>query len=151
VDSVNTVLASLPIEGADVATAGDVKAIVAAYDAVRNANDQGNLALGQAAYTALGLGGVVDFTTDATERLSLLNSVLDAKSADVGEVDDWADLEAVAEVVGRVMDAADGGTASPALSVADLEKLGLTGVTDDNLNAVTAEITGLATTAVDTF
>jgi hypothetical protein len=152
VASVNTVLASLPVENSDVTTASQVKAIVAAYDAIRAANNDGNLALNQAAYTALGLDAAVDFSRDGAQKVSLLNSVLDAKAATVAAVDQWAKLKALAEIANAVIDTAAGGRAvSPALTAADLTAIGLDGVTPANLNAVIAKIDALVVSNADSL
>jgi hypothetical protein len=153
-DTLNTVLAAQTVKGQEVDTTAKIKAVVDAYAAILVADGPGSnaaLNLTQTAYEALGLGGVVNFNDDGAAKLLLLNTVLDAKSAVVTSVDEWSELRALAQTVKGVIDTAQGRTATPALTAADLTALGLTGVTEDNLKAVLAAIAASDAAGVDTL
>ena len=92
------------------------------------------LAIG--ASTASGLG---------TNSLSLLNSVIGFK--DASSVNTVPAIETLAGIVSRLAVVASGGIASPALSAADFNTLGISGVDTSNLSAVLAAV---AQTADDT-
>ena len=119
----------------------EVQAMVNAYAAVQAAAD-GNASnaaptLSAAQFAALGLSSI-----DSTTELSLLNDVIGRKSG--AAVDTQSELAALASVVERVLAQAAGTPVTPALTVADLTSLGLTGVTSANLDAVLAAINATA-------
>jgi hypothetical protein len=72
----------------------------------------------------------------------LLNEVIDVMGS--GSVDTQAELANLARIVQGIMDTANGVTPSPALTATDLALLGLTGVNEDNLNAILAAIAATA-------
>jgi hypothetical protein len=70
--------------------------------------------------------------------LSLLNDVIGGKA--ITEVDTVPEINALANIVDRLLTVAADGAASPALTAADLAAIGITGVTAENLAAVLAAI-----------
>ncbi|NBU50774.1 MAG: hypothetical protein EBS47_11980, partial [Betaproteobacteria bacterium] len=79
--------------------------------------------------------------------LDLLNDLVagSAKAA----VDSVPELNALANVIDRILITAAGRTASPALTDADFSAIGITGVTSDNLSAVLAALAGTADNGED--
>ncbi|WP_019429307.1 hypothetical protein, partial [Limnohabitans sp. Rim47] len=76
------------------------------------------------------------------ENLALLNDIVGAKQ--FADVDTIAEINELARIANAIQTVAAGGTASPALTVEDLAKIGLdtSKVTTDNLAAVLAAIAG---------
>ena len=107
-----------------------MQAIVDAYGKILAAADGvgGNGVLpGAGDYAAIGVTGV-----DAGAETSLLGSVIDKKASSA--VDTVAEMQALANAVQAVMDGANGAAGLP--TKAQLELLGMTGVTDANLAAI---------------
>ena len=138
---INSVLNDADIGSAQTATAAQVQAIVDAYQAIVQSadgvanNDSANPT--QAQYATLGVNGV-----DTAQETSLLGDVLDTANrngiaTDATSVNTVAKLQALADAVQAVMDAAAGSTT---LTKPQLDLLGITGVTTDNLVAVIAAI-----------
>src|SRR5574343_421355 len=125
------------LSGAGVDTRGEVQAVVDAYAALLLAadnTDDNDPKPSQAQYAAMGVVGV-----DSAAKESLLGDVIDVKgSADVETV---AQVQALADVVAAVMSGAAGGLAP---SLGQLQALGVTGVTADNLPAIQAAIAATA-------
>ena len=145
--AINSALNSTAVNGAAVDTAAEVQDLVNSYGAILAAadgSDDNDTNPTQADYARIGVTGV-----DTNEEQSLLGDVIDVKNA--GDVDTIPEVQALAGAVQAVMDAASGNTATP--SKAQLESLGITGVTDDNLIAVQNAIQGTANdgSAVDTL
>ena len=117
-----------------------------AYQAIlANADGTANNATSPSAadYTKLGVTGI-----DTAAELGLLGDVIDGKTA--ADVATPAALQALADAAQAVMTGAAGGTAP---TLAQLQALGLTGVTAGNLAAVQTAIAGTADdgTGVDTL
>jgi hypothetical protein len=162
VTAVNTALASGPITENSLADANGIQAVVDAYSPILESSQSTSNAPGLTAndYEALGLAdalGLSETLSDPllaadVDRASLLDDTLKSKA--FTDVDEWVELEAVATTVGRIMNTVDANVTDPdpALTRQELASLGLTGVTDDNLNAVLAEISGLnGTDSADTL
>jgi len=137
--AINSAVALLSAAVTD--TSGEVQAVVDAYLAIlaeANGTDPDatpGVNPTAAQYTAIGAtiaGGL------SGSGLALLNDAVGAM--DTTRVDTVAEIESIAGMAGRVLTTAAGGTPTPALSVADLVGLGVTGVTADNLPAVRAAI-----------
>jgi len=143
--AVNSSLLADSANAAD--TTAKVQAIVDAYVVVvANADgtaDNYDTNLTQQEYKALGVTGV-----DNLAKLSLLGDVLDAKV--FADVNSLSKLQALADAAGLVINAA-AGAASP--TVAQLESLGISGVTEANLQDVLTSIAASADdgSAVDTL
>jgi hypothetical protein len=85
-------------------------------------------------YAAIGADIGAAATATGTNNLALLNDIVGASQS--SDVDSVAKLNDLARIANAIQTTAAGGTPSQALSVADLSKAGLTGVTTDNLAAV---------------
>ena len=128
--AINDVLNSGAVNGNAADTTAEIQAIVDAYTKILAAADGtgGNGVLpGAGDYAAIGVTGV-----DAGAETSLLGSVIDKKASSA--VDTLAEMQALANAVQAVMDGANGATGLP--TKAQLELLGMTGVTDANLAAI---------------
>jgi VCBS repeat-containing protein len=155
VAAIQSALNSAAVVGTSVDTLGEVQAVVDAYKAIlAEANDTANTAGNGTAdanpasnptaaqYAAIGVN-LGSATTDAAtdpETLALLNAIVGGKqAADVGTV---ADVQALATIANAIQLQATGVTPNPALTIADLQKIGLdtTGVTTNNLPALLAAI-----------
>jgi hypothetical protein len=138
IDSINSVIAGLAAGATD--TAGEVQAIVDAYNAILNAADgtaNGNATLTATQFQVLGLTVV----NSASEAL-LLNAIVDSGTA--SSVDSLAKLVELARIVDAISQTAAGLAPSPPLTAVDLVLLGITGVTDANLTSVLAAIAATA-------
>jgi hypothetical protein len=82
------------------------------------------------------IGAVIGTAATDPEALSLLNDAIGAQPTT--GVDTVAEINALAAIVDKVMNAAAGGTPLP--TEAELAALGITGVTPANLAAVLAAI-----------
>jgi len=124
VTSINSALADADISAAQVPSPASVQAIVSAYSAITaSADGTDNNAPNptQTQYAAIGVNGV-----DTAQEQTLLGDVIDVKA--FADIDTVPEVQALATAVQAVMD----GNATKA----QLESLGVTGVTDDNLKAV---------------
>ena len=151
--AINSALDSAAVNGTAADTTGEVQAIVNAYNAMLASADgtaaNTSTALTGAQYTAIGVTGVTGVAAPGN-ALYLLDSAVDASAATA--VDTVAELQAMADAAARVIAAAGGSPADiTAVTLTDLNAIGITGVTADNLPAVVAAI-GAATpdSAVDT-
>jgi len=123
-DAVNSAVALLDSAATD--TRAEVQAVVDAYLAVLNAADgadDNDAKPTQSQLATLGITGV-----DSPAEASLLGDVIDEKTA--ADVDRVAELQALADAVSAVMSGAAGG---PGPALEQLQALGVTGVTADNL------------------
>ena len=96
----------------------------------------------QQQYALIGVSGV-----NSAPATNLIGSVIDAlgsavNSAVIGSVNSVAEVQALSNAVQSVMQAAGGAANKP--SKAELELLGITGVTDENLKAVQDQIKSTA-------
>ena len=141
--SINSALAILPVSATD--SRAEVQAIVDAYGKILAAADGtgGNGVLPSAAdYAAIGLTGV-----DAGAETSLLGSVIDRNASSA--VDTVAEMQALANAVQAVMDGANGTAGVP--TKAQLELLGMTGVTDANLALIQEAIKNAGASGADSL
>jgi hypothetical protein len=133
---INSVLNDLDIGSTQTETAAKVQAIVNAYQAILQStdgvanNDSDNPT--QTQYSTVGVNGV-----DTAQEESLLGDVLDTASrdgtnTDASAVDSVAKIQALATAVQAVMNAN--------ASKAQLDALGVTGVTDANLTSILAAL-----------
>jgi hypothetical protein len=137
--AINDALNDPDVTGAQADTTAKVQAIVDGFNAIlNNATIAATPNPTLSNYAAIGVNGV-----DSAVKVNLLGDVIDTLApADVSQV---AQVQALADAVSAVMTAAavsTGGTST--LSKAQLEALGITGVTDDNLSAVRAAIVATA-------
>ena len=123
------------------ALANAVTKVMAAADGRGNNNDNNPTATD---YAMLGVVGI-----DADAKVSLLGDVIDAKAAT--GVDTVAEIQLLANAVIAVMDGAAGKNSGPTQD--QLQALGITGITDENLADVQAAIAATVNdgTAVDTL
>ncbi|WP_396189466.1 beta strand repeat-containing protein, partial [Flavobacterium sp.] len=143
--AINSALNSSPVNGSAANTAAEVQAIVDAYKAIlAEANDTNSTAGDTTAdatpasdptaaqYATIG----ADIGTAATdaENLALLNDIVGASQTT--DVDTIAEINELARIANAIQQTAAGQTPNPALTPADLAKVGLSGVTADNLTAV---------------
>jgi hypothetical protein len=132
--AINSVVAQLSATATD--SQAEIQAVVDAYalvTAAANGLADGGAMLSTTDYAALGLG-----TIDTSAEVSLMNNVLDGKTA--SGVDTYAELAAIAAAVSGVIAEATGVGASPSLTVADFALLGISGVTESNLAQVIAAL-----------
>jgi hypothetical protein len=119
--TINSFLNTSDINGTDVNTSTKVQTLVDAINNLENNTtlDEGNL-------TVLGLDN--DMNVSNTNQKALLNSIIpDGNNSAVH-------VKEIASIAARLQVVASGGTASPALTVADLAKIGITPtITADNL------------------
>ena len=142
--AIRSALDSTPVNGLAADTTAEVQTIVDAYNAIKaNADSAATANATQAQYAAVGVTGV-----DSAVKTSLLGDVVDAKA--FADVDTVGELQALATAAAAVMTGAAAGTAP---IKAQLEALGITGVTDANLASVQAAIAATADdgTGVDTL
>ncbi|CAB4640828.1 unannotated protein [freshwater metagenome] len=138
IGAVNSLIAELSSSATDTST--EVQDAVNAYVALLNTADgvaNGVEAITLAQFQTLGLGVI----NTASER-QLFNSVVDVSL--VSAIDTWAELDYLATIVNRISVLAAGGTPSPALTADDLARLGITGVTSNNLAEVLNAIAATA-------
>jgi hypothetical protein len=153
--AVNSALNSGPINGAAADTTAEVQAIVNAYQAILNSADgtAGNTTtpLTFEQYAAIGVTLPSGPALGGGSGLHLLNDVVDGKP--MTGVDTVTELQALVNAAHHVELAAGGSAADiAALTLEDLQVLGVTGVTADNLPAALAAIgAASADLAVDTL
>jgi hypothetical protein len=132
--AINDALASANVTGLSVDTPAEIQTLVNAYNAIISSADgldNNAPAPTTAQYSAIGVAGV-----DSTVEVSLLADVIDLKAN--GDVNTVARVQALADAVQAVMNTAAGLT--PAATEAQLNLLGVTGVTAGNLPRVLAAI-----------
>jgi hypothetical protein len=142
--AINTAIALLGSTDTD--SQAEVQAVVTGYRAILTAADStDNNATNptQAQYMAIGVTDI-----NSTAKVSLLGDVIDVSAPSA--VDTVAEVQALANAVTAVMTGAAGGTA-PTLS--ELQLLGVSNVTANNLSAVQGAIAATADngTSVDTL
>jgi VCBS repeat-containing protein len=135
--AIQSALDSAAVNGTSADTLPEVQAIVDAYNAIK-ANADGtanNNATNptQAQYAAIGVTGL-----ESNVKASLLGDVVDSKLFTA--VDSVPEVQALADAAAAVMTAAAGTAGGNGPTRAQLEALGITGVTDANLAAVQASI-----------
>jgi VCBS repeat-containing protein len=143
--AINSALNSLPVDGNATDTKSEVQAIVNAYNTIKaNADDASATNATYAQYTAVGVTGI-----DNTAKANLLGDVVDTKA--FADVDSVPELQTLATAAAAVISGATAGGTVP--SKAQLEALGITGVTDANLAAIQAAIANTPDdgTGVDTL
>ena len=140
---VNSALAVLPTGHTD--SVAELQAIVAAYQQILG---EANGALPDATpgvnpttdtYATIGALTAAAFSPAG---LALLNDVI--AQSDPTDVDTVAEIDALAARVQRVMTVAAGGTPVPALSLADLLALRVTGVTAETFSTISTDIAATA-------
>lgn len=137
--AVNSVLATVAITGSNVDTKAKVQELVDAYKTISTlADGTVNTVTPPSADTYIKLGVTATYVDNAA-KLSLLGKVLDAKQS--ADVDSAAKIQALAEAVNAVVAGAANGT--PA-NLAQLQALGISGVTATNLSTVQAAIAATA-------
>ena len=158
VTALNSILGSPAVTAMEVDSPQDIQAIVDVYQIILNGADASNdndVNLTSYQYALLGLTQIV-----TPSEVSLLNDVLDQSS--LSSVDSYADLNALATTVDKLMSLASTANVSPGpqpvptssgITVAELTALGLSGVSADNLNAILASIAGTSDTGngIDTL
>jgi hypothetical protein len=150
VAALNNALASDNISSSDVSTPQQLQAIANAYAHVLAAADAGVSTTAPAKLPTAADYAALEITplpaagsdTQPPSALNLLNSVVDGLPQN--KVNTPAALSELSGIVARLMDTAAGNTATPPLSVADLERLGLTGVDANSLPAVLSAIAATA-------
>ncbi|WP_310614864.1 Ig-like domain-containing protein [Limnohabitans sp.] len=142
--AIQSALDSAAVNGLAADTTVEVQTIVDAFNAIKaNADSAATANATQAQYAAIGVNGI-----DNAAKTSLLGDVVDAKA--FADVDTVGELQTLATAAAAVITGAASGTAP---TKAQLEALGITGVTDANLFAVQAAIAATADdgTGVDTL
>ena len=145
--AINSALNSAAVVGTQVDTLAELQSVVDAYRAVLALAD-GAVSAGNdvsaTQFAAIGVTGIASTTPNAAsvaakDKASLLSTVIDRKQST--DVDTVAEIQTLADAVTAVMQAANGVTSGQgALTKAQLEALGITGVTDNNLTEVLAKI-----------
>lgn len=144
-DAVNTALTTLNLNKDNLKTTADIQKVVDAYNAVfALAEGNANNATAQQALTLDTLNNLGADTTqlgaasDATQRLSLLNNVLDGKSP--GDVNTIAKINDWVKFVNAISDRATGKEPSYTMQAQDFDKLGVVGVNAANLSDIQQSI-----------
>ena len=143
-------LASSLIGAVQTTTAQDVQDIVDAYNKVLaladGVSNTQNISVSADDYSKIGnsLGAVAN----RPDYLKLLNSVIDAKAGDA--VNTPAEITTLAQTVAKVLDHVNSNGAHPP-SKEDLELLGVSGLTDDDLPAVLLKLQKVSTDKVNTL
>jgi hypothetical protein len=121
-----------PLPAGDTDSQVELQAIVDTLGKlVAGANEtaDGNINLSQAELRILGVHPI------SASAVALINSALDV--AELADVDSPAELTAISDLVHQLLDsAATGLTISPALTVSDFAKLGVSGVDANNIDAL---------------
>ena len=129
--AIQSALDSAAVNGAAADTKAEVQAIVDAYKAIKdNADTAATTNATQAQYAAVGVTGI-----DNAAKTNLLGDVVDTKA--FADVDTVPELQTLATAAAAVITGAAAGTQP---TKAQLEALGITGVTDANLVAVQESI-----------
>ncbi|WP_205872730.1 hypothetical protein [Limnohabitans planktonicus] len=144
--AINSVLASSAVQGEQVRTAAQIQAMVDAYalilaEANGAAADSTQANPQAATYAAIGATAAAALP-DGSFGQQLLNQVIADKTTSA--IDSVAEIEALAQTVQALLLTAAGGTPSVALNALDLQALGLSGVTPDNLSAILAALAATA-------
>jgi hypothetical protein len=126
---------------ADLQAITDVYNAVLSYSATDGATGP---ATGPTAANYATLGVVLASNVSSGDGFALFDEVV--SSAGKAAIDTVPKIEALANIVSRVIGTANGVTTSPALTTSELEAIGMTGVTAENLSAVLAAISDLQTT-----
>ena len=134
--AINSILNDADITSTSVDTTAKLQTLINSYNKILTAADgtAGNGTAPSATdYANVGVNGI-----DTAAEVGLLGSVIDAKGS--ADVDTAAELQALADAVQAVMTTAAGGT--PAVTKAQLELLGITGVTTNNIADIVTAIVG---------
>ena len=153
----NTYMSS--VDDALINTSGEVQAVVDVYRSIMAGADgtaSNNVALTltdiqKLDLAASGQSNTPNANIDSASELSLFNSILD--SSTTSDVNSYSKLVNLASIAERIMAQAAGQTVTPALTISDFIKIGITGVTSANLAEVLAAIaaTNNDGSAVDTL
>jgi hypothetical protein len=140
--AIHSALASVPVNGAAANATVEVQDIVNAYNAILGeANGAAADAIPSvnpsSTQYAL-IGADIGLAATDADNLALLNDILAAQVVD--GADTIAEINELARIANGLQSLAAGGTPNPALTPADFTKVGLSGVTPDNLPAVLAAI-----------
>jgi Ca2+-binding RTX toxin-like protein len=159
--AINSALKSASVTGSQADTAVNVQAIVNAYavilaeandtvDTAGNSIADANIAINPTVAQYALIGADIGLAASVATNLSLLNDIVGAKQT--VDVDTIAEINELARIANAIQTLASDGTPSPALTVADLAKIGLnvTSLTPTNLNTVLAAITAKLNTGSDT-
>ena len=137
VPGINTIIKGLNPEDRD--TAAKIQVIVDVYGDIKT-NADGNPAnepgLTAAEIKLLGLPNKEEPFTAA--QADLYNELLGKRQP--GDVDTFEELKAISDVVIKVFGTREDAAYTPAMTVADFEVLGITGVTEDNLPVVISDV-----------
>ena len=142
---VNSIMEQVASSDSD--TAAEIQAVIDAYSLILTAADSSPasgpvLALTAGGYATLALG-----TLDTSAEVGLMNSVLAGRSQ--AQVDTYAELAAIADVVSRMVEVAGGLIPSPAVTLDDLALIGITGLDETNLAQFLSAIADTADTGSD--
>ena len=143
--AINNALNTAPIDGAHADTTAEVQALVDSVNRILaeangSAPDASSTNPSAADYANMG-ASIGNAATDP-ENLALLNSIVGDKTA--AGVSNASQINALAQIANTIQSTAAGDNTAPALTVADLTAIGLTGVTANNLQAITQAIAAQA-------
>lgn len=144
--AINSVLASSAVQAGQVSTTAQIQAMVDAYalvlaEANGAAADSTQADPQAGTYAAMGATAAAALP-DGSFGQQLLNQVIADKTTSA--IDSVSEIEALANTVQTLLLTAAGGTPSVALSAADVQALGLSGVTPFNLSAILAAVAATA-------
>ena len=148
VSAINSALASTSVIGTSADTPVEVQVIVDAYNrilleangAIADASVANNPSMADYQVIGVNLGAISNVSAYGTNGLALYNDIVANKAN--ADVDTIAELDALADVVSRILEMASGASPSPALSPTDLALIGLTGVTPSNLTELVNQLAG---------
>jgi hypothetical protein len=139
-DSVNSMIKTIPESGKSSGT--KVQSIV---DIINYADDT-SVDIDATDFSNIGLGGVID----SNASVNLMKKVIDSKTKD--DIDTFSELQDLANTVDGVIEIADGSKEPKNdLNVTSLSALGITGLTDANLDNFLNQVKLQGTTASDTI
>ncbi|KIM04897.1 MAG: hypothetical protein KN64_05715 [Sulfurovum sp. AS07-7] len=129
-NSINDVLEQVAVDGVKVDSKEEIQAIVDSFNGIlslADASDNSSFVPTTQDYLNIGVTGI-----DSKAKELLLADVIDIKSQD--DVDSVTKVQELSDAVKAVMDTANGLT--PSVTKEQLELLGITGVSDENLDEI---------------
>lgn len=146
--AINSALATPNVQGTNVDTSVEVKALVEAYQAVfALADGTANQGTTVSAAQLNLLGATTGSAATTSSYLALVNSVLDRQAASA--VNTVSKINALITITNAIQDTATGVTPSHSLQASDFTQIGVNGVTANNLASVLTAIANSGATGSD--
>ncbi|TQE98707.1 MAG: hypothetical protein FKY71_12400, partial [Spiribacter salinus] len=142
--AVNSALLTAPVNGAIASEKETLQAVIDAYTAIL-VHSTTDATGGPSADDYAVIGAELDVAVQSGDGFDLFDEAIGSAGKDA--IDTVPEIEALASTAARVMETVNVGSADPALTAAELTDLGLTGVTEDNINAVVDAIAAKTSTS----